>query len=134
MVNSNKPIIYLFLKKVSLSVMAFTYLFAGLAHFTRFDYFLSITPLFIPHPKPLVILTGLMEVCLALFLSLPRSRRWACYGIIVLLSLSLPINVYVLHIGGAGIPLPHWVLVGRIPFQLVLIFWAYWHSKKANLS
>ena len=115
------------LKKISLSVMIFTYLFAGTAHFTHFKYFLSIVPGFIPRPEALVSMTGALQIFLAFFLALSRTRRWACYGILFLWSISLPVNVYVLVIGGAGISLSQWQLEGMIPFHLVLMAWAYWH-------
>ena len=46
------------LRKVSLSAMAFTYLFVGAAHYLRFDYFLSLQPDFMPLPGLMVRLSG----------------------------------------------------------------------------
>ncbi len=125
------------LKKISLSVMIFTYLFAGTAHFTNFKYFVSIVPGFLPKPEALVCLTGALQIFLALFLALSLTRRWACYGILFLWSAALPVNLFVLYAGGAGIPLSHGQLVGMIPFHLALMGWAYWHSlpeKKAGIE
>ncbi len=116
------------LKKISLSAMTFTYLFAGIVHFTKFDYFLSIAPSFMPYPRISVVLTGLGELLVGLLLPLPLARRWICYCVMFFWSVSLPINIYVLSIGGAGIPLDHWKLAGMIPFHVFLILWAYWHS------
>ena len=117
------------LKKVSLSAMVFTYLFSGIAHFTRLDYFLSLAPRFLSHSYAyaMVGLMGLFEILFSLFLVLPVSRRGACYGILLLWSMSLPLDAYILYVGGAGIPLPHWELVGMILFHLFLIAWACWH-------
>jgi uncharacterized membrane protein len=116
------------LKKVSLSAMVFTYLFAGLSHFSRFDYFLSLVPAFIPFPRVWVGTTGILEILLSFFMPLKPTRRWACYGALLVLSISIPIDLWVLLRGGTGIPLPFWVLAARIPFHLLLMLWAYWHS------
>lgn len=122
------------LKKISLSAMTFTYLFAGIFHFTRFNYFLSIVPPFLPYRAGLVAMTGGLEILLATLLPFPLTRRWACYGLMLLLSISLPINVYIVSIGGAGIPLSPAVIWGRIPFQLLLMAWAYWHSRMGKVA
>ncbi len=117
------------LKKISLSVMVFTYLFAGIYHFTKFSYYLSIIPSFMPHPDVLVASTGTAWIFLAFFLAISLTRRWACYGILLFWSMSLPLNLYILSIGGAGIPLPHWELSAMIPFHLLLMLWAWWHCR-----
>jgi uncharacterized membrane protein len=114
-------------KNASLSIMIFTYLFAGIDHFTKYGYFLSLVPCFIPHPEKMVYLMGTVEILLAIFLALSTTRIWACYGILLLWSVSLPVNIYVLSIGGAGIPLARWQIAGMIPFHLLLMVWAYWH-------
>jgi len=118
------------LRKTSLSVMAFTYFFAGLYHFLRFDYFVNLTPSFIPEPSLFTRLAGFLLVLISLLLAWDRTRKGACWTILVLLiGLSIPINIISILKGGAGIPLPHWQLVARIPFQLGLALWATWHLR-----
>jgi uncharacterized membrane protein len=116
-------------KKISLSAMIFTYLFAGLAHFIKFRYYLSLVPAFFRNPSALVGFMGGIQLLLALLLAFARSRKIACYGIILLWSAKLPFDAYVLMIGGAGIPLPHWMLIAALPFHLALILWAYWQIR-----
>lgn len=117
------------LKKISLSAMVFTYLFAGIAHFAKQDYFVSISPRFLLPPLAFVVVgvTGLFEILFSLLLAFPKTRRGACYGIILFWGIALPINLFILYMGGTGIPLPHWELVAMIPFHLLLILWAWWH-------
>ena len=117
------------LKKISLSAMAFAYLFAGAYHFTRFDYFLGLVPSFLPSPRLLVTATGVLEIVLSFFLAFAVTRKWACYTILLLIGVALPIDVSVLAKGGAGIPLPYGVLVARLPFHVFLMAWAWWHSR-----
>jgi uncharacterized membrane protein len=119
------------LKKISLSTLVFTYLFAGIFHFTKWEYFLSLSPSFLPksYAYVLVGITGLFEILFSLFLAFPSTRRGACYGIILLWSMALPADLYILFIGGAGIPLPFLELEGMVPFHLLLIGWAWWHVR-----
>jgi len=115
------------LRKVSLSAMGFTYFFAGAAHFLRFDYFLSLQPDFIPYPGLMVRLSGFLLSLLGALLVWPRARRVVCSCIILYWALGLPLNLYIVSVGGAGIPLSQEVLLARIPFHLGLIAWAWWH-------
>jgi uncharacterized membrane protein len=115
------------LRKISLSAMVFTYLFAGAAHFLKSDYFLSLQPDFMPVPVLMVRLSGLTLLLFGAFLVWPAARRWACNAILLYWALGIPLNLYILSIGGAGIPLSREALWARIPFQVVLIAWAWWH-------
>jgi len=118
------------LRKVSLSVLVFTYLFAGIAHFTRFEYYRKIIPTFLPYPDLLVHVSGSLFIALAVLLAISLTRKGACYGILLIWSVALPVNVYVLLQGGAGIPLPYWQLAAMIPFHLALMVWAWWHLRQ----
>ena len=121
------------LRKISLSVMTFTYFFAGLSHFTRFDYYLSLVPSFMPQPHLIVNLTGSVLVLISALLPFKATRKLACYMALLALSVTLPIDIFVLIERGAGIPLPIWILDCRIPFHLLMMGWAWFHlgdSKK----
>ena len=109
--------------------MVFTYLFAGIAHFTRFEYYRKIIPTFLPYPPLLVYASGSLFIALAILLVIPLARKGACYGVLLTWSMALPVNVYVLLEGGAGIPLPYWQLAAMIPFHLALMAWAWWHLR-----
>jgi uncharacterized membrane protein len=117
------------LKKISLSVMTFTYLFSGLEHFLKADYFLKFLPTIVPQGSLLVYLLGATQILLAVLLAFSKTRRGACYGILLLWSASLPINIYTVAIGGAWTPYTHLELIMLIPFHLLLMLWAFWHSR-----
>jgi uncharacterized membrane protein len=117
----------LMFRKISLSAMIFTYLFAGAAHFLKFDYFLSLQPDFMPVPALMVRLSGLILLLFGSFLVWPAARRWTCNTILLYWALGIPLNLYILSAGGAGIPLSREALWARIPFQIGLIAWAWWH-------
>jgi uncharacterized membrane protein len=115
-------------KLISLYVMAVFYALAGILHFVVPKFFLRIMPPYIPWHKPIVYLSGLAEIGLAILLLLPDYSSWAAWGIIALLVAVFPANVYHFTSGGAGMRIPKWVLALRLPLQGVLIAWAWWHT------
>jgi uncharacterized membrane protein len=119
------------IKTVSLYAMAAFFAAAGLGHFIFTKFFLRIMPPYIPWHKPIVYLSGLVEIGLAGLLLIPHYRVWAAWGIIALLLAVFPANLYHLTSGGAGMRIPQWALVMRLPLQFVLIGWAFWHTRFA---
>lgn len=116
------------IQKISLSAMIFTYFFAGLAHILKTDYYLGFAPLFY-HSRSIVLLFGSVEILIAFLLSFPKTRRGACYGILLLWSVSLPINIDTVMNQGSGTSFTSWQLETLIPFHLLLMLWAYWHIR-----
>ncbi len=115
--------------------MAVLYVIAGVMHFVVPELYVQIVPPFFPGRLALVYLTGLAEIALGLGLLHPRTRRLAAWGIIVLLILIFPANLYMATSGvviegtpGGGDPseLVRW---GRLPIQAVLIVWAWWYTR-----
>lgn len=112
-------------------LMGVFYVFAGLAHLVRPDFYLPMMPPWVPAHLELVLLSGVAEVVLGVAVLVPRLRRIAAWGIIALLIAIFPAN---LHIALNDVPVfgaPHgagvwnWV---RLPFQAVLIAWAWWYT------
>ena len=120
------------LKQISLVAMITVYFSAGIARFAKSDLYLQYVPSFIPHPKFMVLLSGLVEIILAFLLAFSLTRRGACYGILLLWSISLPINIYTVAAGGAGTQYTSLQLAMLIPFHLFLMLWAFWHIKTSE--
>jgi len=118
------------LKKLSLSIMTFTYFFAGVAHLVKRDYFMALTPPFIPSPSAFVILTGTVYILLAFCLMFEKTRRGACYAILLILAIGIPLNLYLLSSETARGSIPRDILIWRVPFKLLLMLWAGWHIRK----
>lgn len=116
------------IKTVSLYVMAAFFALAGIGHFVITKFFLRIMPPYIPWHKPIVYLSGLAEIGLAVLLLIPQYRAWAAWGIVALLVAVFPANLYHFTSGGAGMRIPKWALAMRLPLQVVLIAWAWWHT------
>jgi len=110
--------------------MSVFYVLNGVNHFWNTAIYLAIMPPYLPYHLELVYLSGLIEIALGLLLLVQKYRKWAAWGIILLLIAIFPANIYHLTSGGAGLGTPIWGLWARLPFQLLFIAWAYWHSKK----
>jgi uncharacterized membrane protein len=108
--------------------MAALYILAGLNHFRVPKLYLKIIPPVFPAPKTLNTIAGVAETALGILLCIPATSSWAAYGIIVLLIAIFPANVYMYIDKKAGLKFPKWLLLIRLPLQIVLIYWAYCYT------
>lgn len=118
------------IKNISLYVMAILYTAAGVMHFINPGFYLKIMPPYLPWHLELVYISGAIEVFLGMALLIKNLRHLAAWGIILLLLAVFPANFYQFTSGGAGMQVPDWALIMRLLFQIVLIAWAYWHTRK----
>ena len=104
--------------------MAALFLLAGISHFRNPKFFLKITPPWVPAPATVNIIVGMAEIMLAIGILIPATRVMSAWGIIVLLILVFPANVYhfqkSLRKGKHVVP----TLV-RLPFQALFVYLAY---------
>lgn len=108
-----------------LYLMAGIYFLAGLNHFRNPGLYLRIIPSYIPLPRLMNQLSGAAEALLAIGLCIPVVSPIAAWGIIALLIAIFPANIYMYTHKKAGMRLPKWILLLRLPLQVVLIIWAY---------
>ena len=114
-------------KKVALLTLSASFVVAGAGHFLRPGLYEGIVPPYLPAPRALVYLSGAFEVLGGLGV-LPRATRsFSGWGLVALLVAVFPAN---LHMALQPEPfvakgIPAWALYARLPFQLVLIAWAY---------
>ena len=118
------------MKTFSRWVLAIFMIFAGVLHFVRPQPYVDIVPGYLPYPLALVYISGLFEVLFGVGLLIPRVSRYAAWGLIALFIAVFPANVNMavnqLPFMGTVYPIGNWV---RLPFQFVLILWAYWLTK-----
>lgn len=107
--------------------MALMYVFAGAMHFIKPKAYLRIMPLYLPFPKFLVYLSGVVEILLGISLCIPALRSIAIPGIIAMLFVFLLVHFYMLTGEKAAAGIPTWILVLRIPLQFGLMYWAYFY-------
>jgi len=104
---------------------------AGVLHFVTPEPFVKIVPVFLPFPETLVYVSGVAEILLGAGLLWPKVRSLCAWGLIVLFISVYPanINMAINPIEMGSIPDVWWVHALRLPFQFVLIAWAYWYTK-----
>ncbi len=105
---------------------------AGVLHFVSTDAFAQIVPDWLPWPRELVLISGVFEIAGGVGLFIPKLRRWAGYGLILLYVAVLPANVHmaIYRIQPLDFEIPDFWLWARIPFQIVFIVWAWWVSRE----
>ncbi len=120
------------LKRVLLYGMGAFYVWAGIAHFLRPDYYLPMMPPYLPWHAELVFLSGVAEVLCGVGVTIPKTRKLAAWATIALLVAVFPANVHVavndIAVFGATEG-PGALGYVRLPLQLVLIAWAWWYTR-----
>jgi len=120
------------LKKLSLILLVLLYLAAGFNHFRSAAAYISIIPPYFPQPKLLNTLAGCFELIFALMLIFKKTRTYAVYGIILMLIVFTTVHIYMIQLAPfrlGSFMVSKTVAWIRLPLQLVLIAWAYWHRK-----
>lgn len=100
----------------------------GLIHFVTPEPFVKIMPSVLPWHLSLVYLSGAFEILGGVGLLIPKTRRVATWGLLLLLLAVFPanINMAVNEIYLEGMPREPWLLWVRLPFQLVFAAMVYW--------
>lgn len=108
------------------------FILAGSLHFVRPEMYEKIVPPALGHGRELVALSGLAEIAGGVGLLIPATRRAAGLGLIALLLAVWPANIYMaLGARRFAAVAPAWALWGRVPLQLVLIWWVERISRRA---
>jgi uncharacterized membrane protein len=103
---------------------------AGVAHLTRPDGFVAITPDWVPAPQLVVALTGMAEIAGAIGLMIPPLRKAAGIGLALYALCVWPANFHhaLSDIGLNGVHLSWWYHGPRLALQPIIIWWALWAS------
>jgi uncharacterized membrane protein len=119
-------------KEILRGIFAVCTIIVGITHFIRPEQYARIVPPQLPNPVALVYISGFFEILGGIGLMSPFVSVAAAWGLIALFIAVFPanINMAVNNIPIEGIPhnqVLYWV---RLPFQAVLIAWAYWYTRK----
>jgi uncharacterized membrane protein len=107
----------------------------GALHFAATDSFVPMMPFALaPWARELVWVSGFFEILGSVGLFVPRVRRAAAVGLVLLYIAVFPANIHmaVNHIGPGGMDVPAWTLWVRLPFQAVFIGLAAWFAKSPD--
>jgi uncharacterized membrane protein len=118
-------------KSIGLFLLVSLYLLGGLNHFLSANFYLLIMPKYLPFPKELIVISGVMEILLAALLLSPATRMLAGWTIGLMLLAFLPVHIQMIvdapvRIGMITVtPAMAWV---RLALQPVLIAWSIWNT------
>lgn len=119
------------LRRAALTFVFLWFLLGGIAHFVATDLEMRIVPPWLPWPREIVWVTGVLELAGAAGLVWRRTRRVAGLGLAALTVAVTPANVYMLQ-AAARFDVPVWLLVLRLPLQLVLLGLILWSTQVLN--
>ena len=117
-------------KEILRGVLAIAIIIVGITHFTKPEEYAKIVPPPLP-PFAMVYVSGFFEILGGIGLVIPLVSVAAAWGLIALFIAVFPANIYqaLNSISIEGIPhhpALYWV---RLPFQAVLIAWAWWYTR-----
>ncbi len=93
----------------------------GIGHFVLTESLMKIIPPWLPDHRALVIISGVFELAGAMGLLIPRHRRAAGFGLMLLTMAVTPANIYMWQNPELFPQFPYVVLTLRLPFQLLLL-------------
>lgn len=122
-------------KKISGYIMATFYFFSGINHFIKPEGYKKIIPPYIHFHSFINFAVGFIEIGLAILLFFPKTRKFACTMIIVMLIAFIPAHIYMLEAGWSinNKGIPQWLLwVRLLVLQPLLIYWAWTIRKEVK--
>ena len=107
------------------------FLIGGIAHFAATDTEMRIVPPYIPHPRAIVIISGVFELLGAAGLLYSPTRRAAGAGLVALTISVTPAHIYMLQRPDL-FDVPYWALVVRLPIQLAFLLLIVWSTQSCR--
>lgn len=105
----------------------------GITHFTNTAFFLSIVPPYVPVPRAVVYLSGVLEILGAIGILIPQTRSLAGIGLFLLTIAVTPANVHMwLHPQLFPTASPTALSV-RLVVQVVLLAIIWWSTRPGPL-
>jgi uncharacterized membrane protein len=108
------------------------YIAAGLNHFIQPNFYLPLIPPYLPFHGAINIISGVIEISFGLLLISTTTRKFAAYGIVLMLIAFIPTHVYFIQLNSCvgELCVSPWVgWVRLIVIHPILLFWA-WSNRK----
>jgi len=116
--------------RVGRVLMGIFYVTAGVAHFVITRTYEGVMPDYLPAHRELVLISGAAEIAGGIGILIPQTRRAAAWGLVVLLIVVMPANIWMAQHAERYPGLPLWAIWLRLPLQLPLIWWALQYTKE----
>lgn len=112
-------------KYINLYLISILFIYAGIAHFTNPQFYIKITPSFIPFKQFLVDLSGVLEILGGLLILFNQTRKTGVYLLVGLLVLFFVVHFDMLFTYqlSEDFILNSFLLTLRIIIQFILIYW-----------
>lgn len=113
-------------------LLALLFIASGITHVIFPAMYIAIVPPALPHPRSLVLISGIAEIAGGVGLLVPFTRRMAAWGLVLLLVAVFPANIYmtVAHLPLPGIFGKSWIQWLRLPLQVPLVYWAWTYTRR----
>ncbi len=112
--------------------MGIIYIYLGVLHFTNTDFYFPYMPNFIPFHKEMILFSGLLEILLGFSLFFDKIRKYALWGLILMLIVFMTVHLNMLlpqnNLGNSI-----YLLVLRILIQFFLIYCCWFYIKNPKL-
>lgn len=116
--------------KIAGLIFVFLWFFSGgIGHFVITDFFTNIVPPYIPYPREVVYLSGVIEILLAFAIWPRRTRAAAGVALIVLICAVSLANIHMWQHPELFPSVPSWALSLRLVIQVFLL-WVVWKSTR----
>ena len=110
--------------------LVFVWFFAGgIAHFTSTEFFVAIVPPWVPYALPVVYISGVVEIILALFIAWPVTRSLAGWGLILLTLAVTPANIHMWLNPDQFPEASETALSIRLVVQVLLLLLIWWSTQ-----
>lgn len=112
-------------KYINLYLISILFIYAGIAHFTNPQFYIKITPSFIPFKQFLVDLSGVLEILGGFLILFNQTRKTGVYLLVGLLVLFFVVHFDMLFTYqlSEDFTLNSFLLTLRIIIQFILIYW-----------
>lgn len=121
-------------KLFTIYILGSLYIYVGISHFIKPEYFKIIMPEYIPSHYIFIYISGLFEIIFGFMIFFQKSRFYGAWGIFTLLILVFPANIYLYQ----SIEVQEILSVSkgqtfiRLLFQFPLILLSFWHTRDFN--
>ena len=122
-------------KKGMLYVMIVFYILGGYNHFNNPSFYIPLIPPYLSTwAVELNLIAGFFEIVFGILLIPQQTRKWAGWGIVLMLIAFIPSHIYFIERGNFSLgsitmtSLISWIRL--LVFQPLFILWALWVSRK----
>lgn len=120
------------MRRIALVGLAVFFIAAGLNHVLNPAFYLRIMPPYLPWHEGLVFVSGVLEVVGGVAVLIPRWRKAAGLGLVLLLVAVFPANLHMATNVELFPEIDPRILYGRLPLQAAFIVWAYWATSEVE--